>query len=176
MAPAKGNKHGVGHGRPPNPGYSDSDLIQLGEDFIAWTKLMDETNTEIVHLSEWYSQVKQIPRSQWDSIVRRESFIVYYERALDWMGTRILKNKNLSPTYGSRFLGIYFPSVANHETEQAKKKIDYEFDKKTEYDKKFSTPPNDDALNTKLELIRKEGELQELKKELIHLKESLAKR
>jgi len=170
-----GNKNAVGHGSPPNPGYADEDLIKLGEEFIIWTKMIDETNTEIVHLSEWYSRVKDIPRSQWQSIVNRSCFRGYYEKALDWMGSKIMKNKNLSPTYGSRFLGIYYPQVAEQELDQAKRKIDYEFEKKMEFDKKFSTPPNDDHLETKLELIRKEGELQKIRSELEALKETLAK-
>jgi hypothetical protein len=106
----------------------------LGEDLLSWMKKKDESKEEVVHLSEFYSEEKGISPSYWkDNLADRECFRSYYERALVWMGKKLLKNKRLSPTYGSRFLGIYFKEVAEYEFEQSKKKIDYEAEKKNDF-------------------------------------------
>jgi len=127
-APA-GNKNAVGHGRPPNPGYSDEECIQLGEDLLIW--MNDNLKAkDIVHMSQFYSQLKGIPRSQWESLCDRSCFHAYYERFRDWIGVKILLNKDMPSSYGNRFLPIYFKQVAEVEFEVEKKKIDYLEEKK----------------------------------------------
>lgn len=116
MAP-KGNKNGVGHGRPPEPGYSNPEVIRLGEKLLAWMKKVDDEQIPVVHLSQWYSRIQNIPKSQWRSIRLRPCFLPYYEKAIEWMGTKILENKELPTAYGSRFLGIYFKDIREHEEE-----------------------------------------------------------
>ena len=72
MAPKKGNKHGVGYGRPPNEGFSDEEVIELVEEMLAWMKAVDSNPEEkynAVHLSQFYSQIKGIAMSQWKSLV-----------------------------------------------------------------------------------------------------------
>ncbi len=150
MAAPKGNKNGVGHGRPPNEGFDDDSLAELGKELIAWTKEMDAKKQKIVHLSDWYAEIKEISRTQWDSIIRRDSFIGYYERASLWMGRRILKG-GIETSYGNRFLTIYFKELREHEREKKREEIDYEIEKKAEIDKRASQHPNDDRL---AELIR----------------------
>lgn len=148
MSAPKNNRNSVGHGRPHKVGFSDIELIQLGEDLINWLKKTDLENTVVVHLSEFYSEIKGIDPIYWkDSICRRACFSAYYERAMLWMGKKLLKNRKLPPTYGSRFLGVYFKEIAEHELEQAKKKIDYELDKKAELISKSTVSPNDSSLN-----------------------------
>lgn len=156
-----GNKNAVGHGRPPNPGFSDPELIQLGEDLLNWIKEEDEKKSDIVHLSEFYSEIKEIPYSQWASICQRPCFLRYYERARDWMGKRILKNKELPTAYGSRFLGIYFKDINQHEREQAEHKIDYELAKKQEIAQKQISYPNDEQNEIKLAWVKSQGIIEE---------------
>src|SRR5690348_12239054 len=104
-ASLRGNKNGVGHGRPPNEGQSTEELIQLGKDLMQWMKEQDANpKSNVVHLSEFYSEVKDLSPSQWDAIRKRDCFLQYYEKAIIWMGKRTLKNKDLSPSYGNRFL------------------------------------------------------------------------
>jgi len=148
MAAPKGNKNAVGHGRPPAPGFEDENVIKLGEELLDWMRACDaDKKCDVVHLSEFYSEIKGIAPSQWDSLTHRSCFHCYYERAKKWMGKRIMKNKNLSPTYGSRFLGIYCKEVTEHEFEVAKKKIDYELERKAAMDSQKGMSPNDEKLD-----------------------------
>lgn len=139
MAAPKGNKHGVGHGRPVRDGYSNEDLIILGEELLQWMKDCDaDKKCDVVHLSEWYSEIKGIDRVYWkDCICSRPCFSAYYNRAMDWMGKRTMKNKKLSTVYGNRFLGVYFKELDDNELEKEKKRIDYVHDKNTEIASKF---------------------------------------
>lgn len=132
MAP-KGNKNGVGHGRPPKEGYSEQEVIALGEELLAWMRACDANkDCDVVHLSEFYCEIKDIVPSYWDKcITKRACFSGYYEKALRWMGKRLLKNKNLPTSYGNRFLPIYYKEVHDIEFEQEKRKIDYMVEKKT---------------------------------------------
>ncbi len=150
----KGNNNGVGYGRPPNPGYTNDEVIVLGEELITWMKKVDEEGFEVVHLSEWYSGVRGIPRTQWKSIIQRDCFLPYYERAIIWIGVKILKNKHLPTAYGSRFLGIYFSEVREYEREIAEHKIGYELEKKLELNRRHGAPPNDEVLANLLEGIK----------------------
>ncbi len=138
-APA-GNQNGVGHGRPPNCGYANDELLVLGDELLLWMQQIDENGTEVVHLSEWYSASKHIPRSQWKSIIQRDCFLPYYEKALNWLGVKLLKNKNLPVAYGSRFLGIYFSEIREYERAVMKEKIDYELAQKISYESQLSEP------------------------------------
>jgi len=156
MAPKKGNKHGVGYGRPTNPGFSDPEVIILGEELLKWCAEQDDNeDSNIVHLSEWYSEIKGIAPSQWESLAQRPCFLAYYEKAIKWMGKRILKNNQMASAYGSRFLGIYFREVREHEREIVEHKVDYEIKKKQEIGKEgYSLDQVNDA---NLALIRAQG-------------------
>ncbi len=146
MAAPVGNKNSVGHGRPANSGYEDEDLIILGEEFVAWMKQMDDDpSSNTVHLSEWWAQIKNISKSQWESIIKRSCFKCYYDKAMKWMGVKLLKNKNLHPSYGNRFLTIYMKEVKEEEEdirereyEKKRKLIEYEMKLKSENDQNIS--------------------------------------
>jgi hypothetical protein len=168
MAPAKGNKHAVGYGRPPNPGFADEDLLKLGEELMQWMKMQDDDpRSDVVHLSEWYSEIKNISPTQWESICIRKCFNGYYDKARIWMGKRLLKNKDLHQSYGNRFLNIYFKDVKKEERESVEHKIDYELKKKAEMAVAQGLPPNDPNLDLILEAIK---ENKRLKQELDDLK------
>lgn len=165
MAPPKGNKYAFGHGRPPKPGFSNEELIVLGEDLLKWMK--EKEKEEVVHLSEFYSEKKGISPSYWkDNIADRECFRSYYERALVWMGKKLLKNKKLSPTYGSRFIGIYFKEVKEHEFDEKKKIIDYELDQKAARQQTIS--PFQEDLDKEDIIFKQQAEIYELKQQIIN--------
>lgn len=114
-----GNQLAVGKGRPHNPGFSDEELIVLGEELLSWLK----DNDSVVHLSEFYSHLKGIALTQWRAICVRECFLPYYEKSSQWMGVKILKNKELSTAYGSRFLSMYHKDLREHEREISREKV-----------------------------------------------------
>lgn len=130
----KGNKNGVGHGKPANPGFDNESCIKLGKELLAWIEevdaMPDNKKNRIIHLSQWFSEIKAITRTQWESIINRDCFRGYYERAQMWMGTRMMLNPDLPTAYGCRFQKIYFKDVARQEREDVEHKIDYEIAKK----------------------------------------------
>lgn len=162
-----GNKFGVGFGRPPNPGYSNEEVLIIGEEFLKWMKECDDDpNCDVVHLSEFYCEIKRIPPKQWESICQRPCFLEYYDVGRKWMGKRIMKNQKLSQSYGNRFLGIYFTEIKAHEREEMEHKIDYEVNKKAEAEKKNSTAPNEAILKVSQDTLLKNVQLEEANKKL----------
>jgi len=132
MAAPKGNKFGVGHGRPPKH-FTDEQVTALGEEMLMWMEEQDnDPKSDVVHLSEWYSEVKGIFPPQWDDLTRRDSFSAYHKAAKLWMGKRLMKNKNLQSSYGNRFLGIYFSEIKAHEIEMMQIKNKTEDENKAE--------------------------------------------
>lgn len=157
--PPKGNQYALGKGRRPE--VSDEDVILLGEELFTWMKEIDEKKIKVVHLSEWYSYIKHIDPKEWDNLIKRACFLRYYNRAIRWMGNKMIKNKDFPQAYGSRFLGIYFKDVREHEKEISrekldleKEKIDYEYEKKSQTDMRLQTPPSQDIITSDDENIR----------------------
>jgi len=156
--PPKGNQNAVGHGRPPTPGFDDESCIKLGKELLAWIeeveKMPDDKKNRIIHLSQWYSEIKEITRTQWESIIIRDCFKGYYERAQMWMGTRMMLNPDLPTAYGCRFQKIYFKDVARQEREDVEHKIDYEIAKKSALESSKNIAPNDTTLTDLLAEIK----------------------
>ena len=111
-----GNKNSVGHGRPPLPGNSDEDLIKIGYMLLEWMKKCDENDIEVVHLSQ-FCEYADIDPIDWNNYRVRPCFNSYYARARQWIGRRMLVNKNIPTEYGKRFLGMYFKEIVEHEHE-----------------------------------------------------------
>lgn len=171
MANDRSLKKFIGYGRPPNPGFADEDLHDLGEELLEWCEA-NKNNNNIVHLSQWYAQVKQIPLSQWISIIKREHFVAYYEYAKEWMGVRVLTNSKLSESYGNRYLGMYHKDMHEHEMQKMERKVDYEVKKKAE----VAAPsyPNDSYIQDKLDLIKAQALIAEQADKLKILEEFIA--
>lgn len=159
--PPKGNKRAFGYGRPPNEGFADEDLMVLGEELLKWMEEIDKLNKEIVHLSEWYSEIKEISVTQWSSICDRACFRPYYERARVWMGKNILKNDRMPSAYGSRYLGIYHREITEHERSQIEHKVDYEIKKKQEAEKANSNSNINPHLETLQQMLAENKALKE---------------
>jgi hypothetical protein len=159
MAAPKGNKHGVGYGRPPNPGFSNEELVKLGEELLKWCS-DNEENDKIVHISQFYVKEKDIAPTQWDSICARDSFLPYYQKATKWMAIKIMTNKRLSESYGNRYLGMYDRALHQYEKEKVEHKIDYQIEKEQKMREKSSIP-NDAKFDILLETVAQNKALQE---------------
>lgn len=135
------NKLAVGLGRPPKDGYSNEELIDLGEEMLQWMRDCDaDKKCDVVHLSEFYSELKGIDPDYWKhSITIRPCFSHYHKLSMVWMGKRTLKNKKLSTVYGNRFIGIYFRELDDNEFDKEKRRIDYIHDKNTELAQQYDT-------------------------------------
>jgi hypothetical protein len=119
MAPAKGNKHAVGHGRPHIEGWDNDAVIALGEELLKWMKECDEGVHDMpVHLSDFYFDIKDMFIHEWKCILQRECFLPYYEKAKLWLSKKILLNKDIQQSYGNRFIGMYNREL--HDYEEAK--------------------------------------------------------
>lgn len=169
MAPAKGNKHGVGYGRPPEA-YQDEDLIKLGHDMRAWMKEMDAKNEPVAFLSEFYCLKEYIPRGTWQSLIERKCFAPYYEEAKQWLSARIVKLNQIKESYGNRILGMYSTDVDSYEDAKMRRKADYESEKRMQETQRLATPVNDALIQEQHKNIRLQAELEEFKKELDALK------
>ena len=145
-------------GRPPEI-MSDEDVIKLGEELLKWMH-DNKKNKDIVHLSQFYSEYKGICRSDWRAIAQRVQFLTYYEKALEWMGTKTLTNDKIPPSYGNRFLNIYFKDVRETEREVNKEKVEDEVAiKKAEL-----ATVSQEAIEMNRQVVESITKLQELKK------------
>lgn len=166
-----GNRNAVGHGRIPNPGFSEEEVIAMGEELLNWIE-DNNTNDKIVHLSQWYYQVKHFTPNQWDALEQRDCFLPYLRKAKQWMGVRVLTNKKLSESYGNRFVGIYFKEVRDHERSNIEHKVDYEIKKKREADQSNSYP-NDRINEAQMAWIKAQSAIEELQKKNKELEEKI---
>lgn len=130
MPTRKGPKRAYS-GRPPK--YEDHEVDKLGKELLAWMDEMDAKGEEVVHLSEWYRKRKDWSKTEWEALYCRDAFVSYYEKAKDWIGERLLKNRDFPQSYGNRFLPIYFTEIRDHERSVVEHKIDHELKKRAEH-------------------------------------------
>ena len=128
-------------GRPRLTEWPKDKTIALGEELLKW--LRNPENDCIFHLSQFYNERKGIPRSQWRTLRKRVEFIPYYEMALEMVGCKILRNKDLPTAYGSRFLSVYFQDLRDHEREVKREEIEAAMKAKQDAEVSRSIPPND---------------------------------
>lgn len=120
---------GKPNGRPPKYGTTE-ELIALGEEMMQWINDCKSKKLNIVHLSQFYSEIKDMDRDEWRSIRVRGCFLPYYKKALDWMIVRTLTNDKLPTAYGSRFLNVYSDELREIEREIAREKVSDEIELK----------------------------------------------
>lgn len=133
--------------------YSEEELEALGKEMLLWIKEHKEDST-FVSMSNWYSEVKEIHRSAWHSIRQHPTFLQYYERAMDFMESKTLCNKDLPTAYGSRYLGLYSKDLRDHEKETKFEVIDHEAEVKAEAANKNQTSPNDCLLSDLIKAVK----------------------
>ena len=139
-------------GRPPIH-FTDEELHVLGEEMLLWMK-EHKLDPLFVHLSNWYSEIKEIPRSSWHAIRQRNVFLQYYERAMEFMESKTMINEKLSTAYGSRYLGLYSKDLREHERELKFEVIDHEAQVKSDAANKNQTSPNDCLLSDLIKAVK----------------------
>lgn len=160
MTKRKDPKDYLKTGAPHKEGFSDEECEALGQRYLKWMKDCEKKAEEgkplPVHLSEFYSEIEDIPRTYWHtSLSVRPSFTKYYEKGADWMAKIIMKNKDLPTAYGSRFLSLYDRNLKHHERDIIQQKAQADILAKIEYELKKGASPNDDNLDELLESIKK---------------------
>lgn len=107
-------------GRPRSIVPEYDELVELGKDLLKWAKI-DKDDDIGLHLrwSEWYTSKGYITH-QWDKMLEKPEFRVYYESAQQYLAKRWLTNMN--PSIAHRFIRHYCPEVKKEENEEAEHK------------------------------------------------------
>jgi len=104
-----------GRGRPFEEPYpSIEETVKLGEELVEWAKLP----TSLL-FSQFYSEVKKIPRKRWKSIVQRHPFVDFYEKAQSMLSVRMMDLKCIEKSFGHRLLRLYCKDLVEEENETA---------------------------------------------------------
>ncbi len=102
-------------GRPKTVSLSSSDMIALGEEMIDWV-----TKNKPIHLSMWYTMVKDITDKDWDCYRKNEDFFHYYTKALKLVGYGYLdKDSNIDVRLKDRWQRVYFKDLKAEEDQTA---------------------------------------------------------
>ena len=117
----RGNKLAVGKGRPPVV-FTDEEVHELGQELTIWVRETDQ----IFHLSEFWGIHKMMMKGDWDALRGRSGFFPYYKDAIELMVLKTMKNKDLSTSYGNRFLAMYSQELREFEREVRKQQVEDE--------------------------------------------------
>ncbi len=90
----------------------ESETVKLGKELLEWL-----SKNKATHLSEWYSIVKMIPRSQWKAMTQVPEFLPFYEKALAIVAQTV-RDGTINPSIAHRFLSLYHQDVREHEREE----------------------------------------------------------
>lgn len=115
-------------GRPRTVSLEPDEMIKLGEEMLTWVK-----DNQPLHISHWYSIEMFIPDNTWDTMIKREEFVPYYEKALKIIGIQYLdKNSNVREGASQRWQRVYFRDLRKQEDEDLvfKSNLDKEGEKK----------------------------------------------
>ncbi len=104
--------------RPRTVSPEPEEMVKLGERMIEWCKKNDP-----LHITEWYSLEEGFTDKAWDTMVRREEFVPYYEQAKRIIGRKYLdKNSNVRESAAHRWQRNYFDDLRQSEDEEFEKK------------------------------------------------------
>ena len=129
--------------RPRTVTFPPDEMILLGDEMISWIKENDP-----FHLSEWYTIEKGFTYSQWKSMIVREEFIPYYEKALKLVGRKYL-NGDVNPSIAQRWQRVYFNDIREREDAD----LDAAAARSKDNDKKVD-PAYEQAFNAMLAMLR----------------------
>lgn len=98
-------------GRPRTITPDPEDMVALGEEMVKWVE-----KNKPIHLSMWYTQVKDFTDHQWDSFRRIPEFLHYYTKALKLVGYGYLdKDSNVDVRLKDRWQRVYFKDLKQEE-------------------------------------------------------------
>ena len=102
-------------GKPRTVSLPPDEMIKLGQEMVKWVK---ENNP--LHLSAWYAIEKDYLESEWETMIRRQEFVGYYEKCLKIIGQKYLdSDSNVREGASQRWQRIYFKDLKRHEDEKA---------------------------------------------------------
>jgi len=107
-------------GRPRTSIPDKKELIQLGEDLLAWAshKKLGELRCR---WCEWYAKRHFFLRKHWKRMVDTEEFRPYYEAAQVYLGEKWIDG-TINQAIAQRYLRIYDPELREHEDIDAEAK------------------------------------------------------
>lgn len=107
--------------RPRTAVPEKEELIKLGQELLQWaTEEIDAKERPYrFRFCHWYSLKKGILDKEWELMVQKEEFKVYYESARVALSLR-LTDGTIKDSLAHRFLRIYCPEVKREEDETAR--------------------------------------------------------
>lgn len=107
-----------GGGRPRTAIPEPAEVIELGKQLVAWASYKPKKGEPLrVRFCEWYTTIGFI-RKQWEQLIQKEEFRIYYEQAQALMASRYVDG-TVNPSIAQRYLRIYDPEVRDAENEDA---------------------------------------------------------
>jgi len=100
-------------GRPRTSIPEKEELIQLGEDLLAWASQKVEGELRC-RWCEWYAKKHFFIRKQWKRMVDTEEFRPYYEAAQVSLGEKWIDG-TINQAIAQRYLRIYDPELKENE-------------------------------------------------------------
>jgi len=98
-------------GRPRTVSFTEEEMIALGEEMVNWVR-----ENKPIHLSVWYTQVKDFTDEQWDTFRKRPEFVHYYTKALKLVGYSYLdKDSSVDVRLKDRWQRVYFKDLKEQE-------------------------------------------------------------
>ena len=108
-------------GRPRTVSLPPDQMIELGKQMVSWVK----SNSEVLHLSDWYCIEKGYTDSEWDTMHVAPEFFPYYEQALKIVGRKYLdKNSNVRDGIAQRWQRVYYKDLKKSEDADADAEAD----------------------------------------------------
>ena len=141
-------------GRPRTTSLPPEEMIALGEEMVKWV-----IENKPIHLSMWYTQLKDFSDKEWNAMRQIPEFLHYYTKALKLVGYSYLdKDSNVDGRLKDRWQRVYFKDLKEQEDQDAQDKVDRE-------SKSLSAAPiYSDLVDLQNEIMMLKAENAELKK------------
>lgn len=96
--------------------HNDDEVIRLGKDLVAWLDDPKGGKEEMFFVG-WYFDRHGMFRGDFKALTHRTLFLPYYEIALKKIVRNIVKCKEISQSYGNRYLAMYDYDLRSFEKE-----------------------------------------------------------
>jgi hypothetical protein len=108
--------------RPRTVSLEPEEMIKLGEEMVEWV-----IENKPIHLSMWYTQLKDFTDNEWNAMRQIPEFLHYYTKALKLVGYGYLdKDSKVDSKLKDRWQRVYFKDLRDQEDQDAKDKVDRE--------------------------------------------------